>query len=270
MILVSCRKDFTSDHLFADEIEIRDYPNLANLNQFTELTQGELVERVRGKHVLVLVHGYRTPIKNVAAAYKVLEEGLQKEGLIGEPNYTEVIGFAWPSWRLRISFFAAVPAANGSSEYFYDLGKLIASSAKTLDVQTHSLGARVVLQALSAQTDLWVDNLILTAPAVDNESIEPAQEFNEAIDECGRCFVLHSKDDSVLKAYLFAQLDRALGKNGPEHPTIVLDQCLNVYVLDCHRVVKGDHSGYRKTPLYYEWWKRVLSNEPMPRFSALE
>jgi len=76
MILVSCRKEFTSDHLFADEIEIRDYPNLANLNQFTELTQGELVERVRGKHVLVLVHGYRTPMKNVAAAYKVLEEGL--------------------------------------------------------------------------------------------------------------------------------------------------------------------------------------------------
>lgn len=270
MILVSCRKNFDSDRAFSPEIEIRDYPSLANRNQFTNLTPGDLAERVRGKHVLVLIHGYRSPMNNVAAAYKVIADGLSAASLAGEPNYGEIIGFAWPSFRARLSFFAAIPYASDSSEYLYDLGRILSTAAKTIDIQTHSLGARVALQALSAQSDLWVDNLILTAPAVDNESLEPDQEFHEAIDECGRCFVLHSKDDSVLKTYTLARFDRALGKNGPENPKVILEKCPSVYVVDCAAVVKSDHSGYRKTPAYYEWWKGVLSNNPLPRFSKLE
>lgn len=259
MILVSCRKDFNSDRIFAPA------------NQVEGMTDSQLADRVRGKHVLILIHGYRTPMKNVRAAYLAIEDGLRAEGLLSPSNYGEVLGFAWPSYRLRISFPAAIPHANTASEYFYDLMRLLTGAARTIDVQTHSLGARVALQGLAAQGEVKSDNLILTAPAVDNECLEPAREFNEVLGRTRRCYVLHSKRDSVLRMYALAKADRALGKNGPQRPKVIEQQCPNVYVVDCHRVVKKDHSGYRKTPLYYDFWKQVLETpSAIRRFSVWE
>ncbi len=269
MIVVSCRRDFTSDHRFAAENAFRNYPDLSDLTKFQTLDPMEAAARVSGKHVVVLVHGFNNPISNVAASYKVIEDTLKKNGMLVEPFYGEVIGFAWPGAVSALGFFAAIPWANTSSEYFYDLLKLLGVSAKTTDVQTHSLGARVALQAISAQDDAFVDNMMLTAPAVDNEALEPGQEFNGALDACNRCFVYHSKDDTVLKAYQIASLDRALGRKGPEHPKVIETKCKNVYVIDCVQVVKKDHGGYRKAPAYFRHWKRVLTNEPLPRFDAL-
>jgi esterase/lipase superfamily enzyme len=269
MIVVSCRRDFTSDHRFAGANAARDYPDLSDLTTFTPLDDSDVAERTRGKHVVVLVHGFRNPLARVARSYKAVEAGLRAGGMLAEPFYGEAVGFAWPGFVTALGFFGAVPFANNASEYFFDLLGLLAPGAKTVDVQTHSLGARVALQALAAQDRVFVDNLMLTAPAVDNESLEPRQEFNSTLDSCNRCFVYHSKDDSTLKAYTFAQLDRALGKNGPEHPAVIEQECRSVFVIDCHKVVKKDHGGYRKTPLYFAHWKRILENGPLPRFDSL-
>jgi esterase/lipase superfamily enzyme len=269
VILVSCRREFTSNHRFSDENQFRDYPNLSDLTRFQPLDAAAVAERLRGKHVGVLVHGFKNPISAVASSYKSIEDAMRKAGMLSEPFYSELVGFAWPGAVTALGFFAAIPFANNSSEYFFDLLKLLGTSAKTTDVQTHSLGARVALQAASAQDEVFVDNLMLTAPAVDNESLEPGQEFNGALDACNRCFVYHSKDDSVLKVYTVAALDRALGRKGPEHPDIIKNKCKNVYTIDCVKVVKKDHGGYRKTPVYFRHWKRVLSGEPLPRVDAL-
>jgi esterase/lipase superfamily enzyme len=258
MILVSCRKNFDSDRAFS------------NANQVEGMTDAALASQVKDKHVVILIHGYRSPLSGIRAAYKTIEEKLAAEGLLSGTNYGEVIGFAWPSFRARISFPAAVPYANIASEYLYDLMKLL-SQAKTIDLQTHSLGARVALQGLAGQSDVKSDNLILTAPAVDNECLQPNQEFNEALSRTKRCYVLHSKKDAVLRFYTLLSLDRALGKNGPQHPDVIRDKCPNVYTVDCQRVTKSDHSGYRKTPVYYQFWKKVLeAPNSIPRVSAWE
>lgn len=256
MILVSCRKNFDSDRAFADA------------NKVEGMTDAALAARVKNKHVVVLIHGYRSALSGVRAAYNTIETGLAAEGLMSASNYGEVVGFAWPSFRTRISFPAAVGYANQASEYFYDLMKLL-SQAKSIDVQTHSLGARVALQGLTAQTDVKVDNLLLTAPAVDDECIEPNQEFNEPLSRMKRCYVLHSKKDSALAFYPIMKLDLALGAKGPQHPDIIKTKCPNVYTVDCLKVVKDDHSGYRKTPVYYKFWKQVLeAPSSIPRVSA--
>jgi len=60
-----------------------------------------------------------------------------------------------------------------------------------------------------------IDNALLTAPAVDNESLEPKKEFNASLGSCRRCLVCHSSKDNVLKiAYRIGALDRALGYKG--------------------------------------------------------
>lgn len=217
MILISCRSSFESNYRFADENEIRRYAALSRLDRFETLTERELQETVSGTHVLVLVHGYRNPVRSIARAYGLIERTLRSRGLLEPPHYGHVLGFMWPGFKTRIGFFAAVSAANRSAASLRELLRVLKPHAKTTDLQTHSLGARVGLQALAFENEgLWVDNLLLTAPAVDNESLEPAQEFHDSLDSVRRCLVYHSSRDKVLRVgYRVGALDRALGCTGP-------------------------------------------------------
>jgi esterase/lipase superfamily enzyme len=269
MILASCRKDFDSNQFFG-ELQFRSYPNPSDTSHFTEMTEGEVSNGVRDLHVVVFVHGYRNPLRNVGAAYRKLETELTSRGLIGPGQYDMAIGFLWPGFETRVGFFPAVPWANRSAAFFREFVKLLNGHAHTVDVQTHSLGARVALQTMAFEHEVWVDNLMLTAPAVDNESLEPAKEFNAALRSCRRCLVYHSSKDPVLRVwYRLGALDKALGDKGPEDPEVIEKQCPEVYVVNCSNVV-ASHGGYRRAAEVYEHWTRVLSEATLPRFETLK
>ena len=269
MLLTSCRKHFDSNQLFGD-LQLRRYANLPDTSQFDEITEGNLAEEVKDQHVLVLVHGYRNPIKNVARAYKKVDTELRSRGLIGPGNYDVAVGFLWPGFQTHVGFFAAVPWANRSAAYFREFMKVLNGSAHTVDVQTHSLGARVALQALNFEHEVFVDNLMLTAPAVDNECLEPNKESNSALTSCRRCLVYHSSKDPVLKfGYIIGGLDKALGYKGPENPKVIETQCPDVFVVNCSAVVSS-HGGYRASGEVYDQWARVLADTPLPRFDTLK
>jgi esterase/lipase superfamily enzyme len=272
MILISCRRDFSDPRRFADQNVIRNYPLLPKLDQFTELGEDNLAGQMQGKHVLILVHGYRNSLDDVGGAYQKLLKGLVDNGLTTERGYELVLGFAWPGFATVAGFFPAVPFANRSAGFFRSLLELASRSARTVDVQTHSLGARVVLQALAAGTIGFVDNLMLTSPAVDDEVLEPGQEFNGALNGCRRCIVYHTQRDNTLRfAFRIGdapEFDRALGWKGPQHPDIIRTQCPEVFVVDCKRVV-ASHGGYRAAPAYFAHWVRVVRDEPLPQFDAL-
>jgi esterase/lipase superfamily enzyme len=269
MILASCRKHFDSNQRF-DDLQFRRYANLSDTTSFTEVSAGEFADEVADKHVVTFVHGFRNPLKAVAAAYKSLEGELVDRGLIGPGNYDVAIGFLWPGFQTELGFFPAVPWANRSASFFREFVKLLNSSAHTVDIQTHSLGARVALQALAFEHEVWTDNLMLTAPAVDNESLEPKKEFNAALASCRRCFVYHSSKDPVLKiAYRIGALDKALGYEGPENPDIIDAECPEVFVVDCSAVVSS-HGGYRSSDEVYDQWSRVLDESTLPRFATLK
>ncbi|MBY0372920.1 MAG: alpha/beta hydrolase [Bryobacteraceae bacterium] len=269
MILISCRRDFVSDRLFASDNQVRNYPNLKNVDLFSDLDLDNVMAQAASKHVLVLVHGFRSPLKNVAASYDTVLTKLIDSGLRAHPHYDLVLGYTWPGFTTRLGFFPAVPYAGRAAGFFREFLNRLCRSALTVDVQTHSLGARVALQALSATEDVFIDNLLLSAPAVDNESLEPQQEFHEALDNCRRCLVYHSSKDKVLKlGFTFASLDRALGLKGPQNPAVIEAQCPSVFVVDCSAVVP-DHGGYRRAAAYYSHWARVLADESLPRFEKL-
>jgi esterase/lipase superfamily enzyme len=272
MILISCRKNFSDTRAFANRNAIRNFPFLPRLDQFEELDEMNLAQQMQGKHVLILIHGFRNPLKNVGSAYQRLLQGLIDSGLMGSPGYDLVIGFAWPGFSTALGFLPAVPFANRSAGFFRALLELASSNARTVDVQTHSLGARVALQAMAAGTDGFIDNLLMTAAAVDDEVLEPGQVFNGALDACRRCFVFHSAKDKVLKVAFrlgdFPEFDRALGWKGPQHPEVIEASCPEVFVVDCKMVV-ASHGGYRSSRSYFEHWGRVLREVPLTRFETL-
>jgi len=273
MYVVSCRRDFESNIHFSKVPLYRNYTNPASHKEFQEITIDPILAAATGKHVCLLVHGFNNPIENVAKSYWALVSGLDKPGLNGVGGYGLVVGFTWPGSRTGIGYFGAPRKADKAASDFLDLINALRAVAMTVDVQTHSLGARVALRALEKPGKTFVSNLMMAAPAVDDNILEPRESFFDSTISCERCIVYHSKEDSVLKTFpipdAFDGIHGALGRKGPRRKAITLEKTPNVYVVDCTARVKKEHGGYRKTPQYFEHWKVVLSGAPLNRYDAL-
>ncbi len=269
MILASCRRGFVSTEWFGP-LTIRDYPLLPDTANAAPVQPGELTAAAQARRVLVVVHGYHNTFDSATAAYAQLETGLRAVGVVGSspPAYDLVIGFLWPGMQTDLGFFPAIPWANRSAGPLRDLLHLLVGAA-CVDIETHSLGARVGLQALVFPGEPTVRNLLLTAPAVDDEVLEPGKEFYAALPSALRCFVYHSVHDPVLKgAYRFAEWDQALGYHGPQHPAVIAAACPSVYTLDCSTII-ATHGGYRSSEPVLAHWARVLSGDALPRVEPL-
>jgi esterase/lipase superfamily enzyme len=273
MIIASCRKGFDSSQVLSKTIQYRNYTNPKKPDVFTSMTQEQVLATATNKHVAILVHGFNNPLENVLGAYWELVDGMQKSGVTGAGGYGLVIGFTWPGFQTAAGFFPARLTAKKAGPFLRDLVNTLRPVAHTVDVETHSLGARVGLTALANPKKVFVDNLILTASAVDNDLLEPEEDFHASLDSCNRCVEYHSNDDPVLKtAYLVGDvadgIRPALGLKGPRSKPVTLKECPNVYVVDCTARVKS-HGGYRKARQFYEHWKKVLSGGPLDRYDEL-
>jgi hypothetical protein len=131
----------------------------------------------------------------------------------------------------------------------------------------------VALTALANPKKVFVDNLLLTAPAVDDNLLEPDEAFHATLQSCNRCLVYHSRaDDVLIGAYPLADLADgvrpALGLKGPRLKGITMSKCPNLYVIDCSSRVKS-HGAYREVRQFHEHWKKVLSGGPLSRYDEL-
>lgn len=273
MYVVSCRKDFTSDRVLGKENLFRNYTNPAKPDVFQDVTLEEILERATNKHVAILVHGFNNEMPEVMAAYWKLVTRMSDSGVSGPEGYGLVLGFTWPGFATKAGFFPALSTARRAGPFLGSLINIVRGVAHTVDVQTHSLGARVALTALKDPRKIFIDNLLLSAPAVDNHVLEPEESFHSSLSSCNRCLVYHSKRDNVLK-FAFPLGDvtdgihTALGLKGPRSKSVTLQKCPNVYVVDCSLRV-GGHSDYKETSQYFDHWKQVLSGGPLSRYDEL-
>ena len=167
MYVVSCRAGFNSDQLIGKDSRYRNFKNPQNSTSFDELTLTELKSVAANKHVCILVHGFNNSIDQVMASYWEIVAKMNATGVFGPEGYGLVIGFTWPGFSTAPGFFAARLTSKKAGPFLNDLINDLRTVAHTVDVQTHSLGARVALTALKPKK-VFVDNLILSAAAVDN------------------------------------------------------------------------------------------------------
>ncbi len=273
MIIASCRKNFTKDAGLADKTAYRNYTNPTSINAFKDLTRDEVLEQATNKHICIFVHGFKNPMENVMNAYWQLAQTMKDSEVTGPAAYGLVIGFAWPGFQTAIGFFPALLTSKKAAPFLRDLINDLRTVALSVDVQTHSLGARVAFTALSNPKKTFVDNLITTAAAVDNNKLELDKDFHAALGSCNRCFVYHSKNDPVLKigftiGDIFDGIHKALGLTGPASKAKTLKDCPNVFVVDCSARVDS-HGGYRKAKQYFDHWKDLLSGKAMSQYDEL-
>jgi hypothetical protein len=169
------------------------------VNQGTDVTnyQGldvnQLVRNIKGRHVLMGVHGYNV---NRADGIAHLSNW---EGLLQFPNSPSIfVGLLWPGdsiWAHGLDYPEEPRIANEAGTLVGSFLDANFGNAASVSFASHSLGARVVLAAIS-NTTLTPRRVILMAGAIDDNCLDT--EFQSAAAKTGRISALASKRDSVL------------------------------------------------------------------------
>ncbi len=229
-----------------------------------------LEDAVRGKKVLLLVHGYNNLLDDVIRAYDKVEEKVNRHM---KSAYDQIIGYTWPGGDNRFDYFNAKTRAGAVAPRFCDNIRQLTTPANrpaALDIMTHSMGSRVALEALRhLNRRNVVRNVFLMASAVDNESIERGYEYYTAARSVRNAIVFHSRHDHVLKvAYSLAEFDAALGLNGPEDPANIIQHSPETLVVNCKNHIRK-HGDYKSTDAIYKYLARNVSTVRAPQFSTL-
>lgn len=236
VIHLSVRKDFGNAYNFGE-------PQIDNGEYRGDMVLMELRRRTAGKRVIVLIHGYSNDLEGARKAYEGIIERL------GD-LYDVAICFYWPGSLPKIGFHAAWGRADDAGKRLREVLEVLAP--RYIDVQTHSLGARV-----------WgwcaypFRLSVLAGAAIPDTSVRiTGGEYTKAVAASQRVLVVHSERDDVLgRAYRMAWgwLRRALGHCGPRgqsHP--------HVRVLDASADV-ANHGGYKNSELMFARWRELAS-----------
>jgi esterase/lipase superfamily enzyme len=264
MIFISYRKNFWSNLDIGVPDTIREVPTDGTSAE-APISDDDFRTAIQDQRLLLLIHGYHNKRENIIGGYSMIDGALRAKNAVGSGAraYHQVIGIAWPGGFTKISYLAAKLRANALGDSVFARLRKIVEAAKAVDIMTHSLGARVILKALqnADPNSETVRNLFLTAPAVDDESIQQGEKFFISTQACRKVFVLHSGNDKVLKlTYPLMDFDKALGLNGPDKANKL---GANVQMVDCSDAVRA-HSDYRKRLELYTFIKKVLDGQPPP------
>ena len=196
-----------------------------NIGNYQSVDTAQLRNDIKGRHVLIGVHGFNV---NRADGIAHLSNW---EGLLQLPAPAIFIGLLWPGdsiWAHGLDY-------PGEPRIADEAGQLIApfldanfGGAASVSFVSHSLGARVVLETISKMS-LPVRRTTLMAGAIDDNCLNT--EFKDAPAKIREISVLASKKDEMLSAIfplgnLFAGIiaqghpwwHGALGRSGPSSP----------------------------------------------------
>jgi hypothetical protein len=236
MNLISCRANFTAPAAFG--------PHATQGPDDGLIGHGLAPGYARDLQGWLLIHGYHNTAGAAESSYSDIEQRLPGAALTG---------YLWPGGDIAVDFLLAVIRAREAGWRLADLlnGQ---KAPQGLGVQTHSLGALVILTALATGA-VELGDIILSAPAVDENCLQPDGQFAQAIRYCKSLNVFYSANDPVLKGYypLGSFGRQALGLNGPIDPS---KMPANVRLFNCSRIVTG-HGWYRYAPEYYAAWRSV-------------
>jgi pimeloyl-ACP methyl ester carboxylesterase len=198
-----------------------------------------------GARVLILVHGFNSDIETVEGSYS---EIIFCVGRDSKPRreYDAVIGLAWPgSWSGTVGFgFAMRRTQEVARRLRLVFDWLLARQCK-VDVMGHSMGCRVILQAIPGYQES-LGKIDLTGAAVPCTALKGLRGPG--------LFVWHSADDEVLTgAYRMWPgnwFTPALGCVGPR------DAPKGVTAVDLSMTVPH-HGDYRHSASFWDLWHAI-------------
>lgn len=218
----------------------------------------EAVHRMlKGSRVLLLAHGYN--VKKSVGAYLQIERNVAK-------LYDVVIGLDWPGSEFKLGYWLAEQRSDKAGKIVAEIFRT--TPRATLDVEGHSCGCRLVLEAV--KQGLFANRLILAGAAVDNETVHYDGKYGPScIGNVERGLICFSRQDSVLKGafkmssffknIVGLKVDdcKALGYSGAQEPALLPHNFIQVDLTDSI----PDHSAYKETESFYKTWKEFVARQ---------
>ena len=160
--------------------------------QLTVLDLAALRAAIDGRHILFGIHGYN----NSEAEGKCSLHRLSQE--LDLPSDAVFIGVLWPGDSLVgfLSYPFEKPTASYSGRYLAEFCNRELGDAASISFASHSLGARVALEAIR-HLDRKTRSACLLAAAIERSCLEV--EYADAFARTERLYVLASQKDWVLK-----------------------------------------------------------------------
>jgi len=160
---------------------------------YEDLSLQDLQSFVHGKDVLLATHGFNN---NRAQGIEALSRW---GGLLSLPASAVFLGVLWPgdSESLHALSYPAEPAQ--AMDAGQKLGAFVDNNLKnatSISFASHSLGARVILEAIASMSR-QVRRAIVMAGAIDDHCL--TQEFASVQQKVGVISALASKEDEVLR-----------------------------------------------------------------------
>lgn len=165
----------------------------ANPQRLRALSRQELAARVAGKRVLFGVHGFNVNMEDGTRAFGRLEPLLELS-----PSSDIFLGVLWPGdfWVPGINYPFEGADAMDCGRRLADFCTRVLSGAASFSFLSHSLGARLVLEAIK-HLDRPARSVTLTAAAIKRDCL--SGEYASAFSNADLIAVLASRNDQVLK-----------------------------------------------------------------------
>lgn len=220
----------------------------------------EVLATLKDRSVCFLVHGYNVP--DAKDAYAAV---IERIGHL----YDEIIQVRWPGSKIPACYWFARMRANKAGQMLSTQLAAVSRVAAVTDAEGHSLGCRVLLEAIRTwpyYDYLRLRNLILAAAAVDNTSVVGSGEYTHSLKvglppTSQACLTIaYSTNDKVLRygfslgEWLGGQgWDTALGLAGL--PRLMPTPC-RIYGLNCSGDVNS-HGGYKTSETFLRRWEAL-------------
>jgi hypothetical protein len=195
------------------------------IGNYRTLSRPEFLDAIRGRHVLIAAHGFNV---NRADGIACLSNW---EGLLQLAPPSVFVGVLWPGdslWLHGLEYPESARIANEAGQLLAPFLDANFGGAASISFASHSMGARVVLETVSAMSRP-VRRAIIMAGAIDDDCLNA--EFRTAASKIGEISLLASrKDEALSEAFplgnFFAGivaaghpwLRAALGQTGPATP----------------------------------------------------
>jgi hypothetical protein len=168
---------------------------------------------VRGRNVLLVAHGFNVDFNSGVRSLQRLEAAL---GI--DPVREAFFGVLWPGdWTIpAINYPAEDRIASHAGALLGDFCNRWLASAASISFASHSLGARVILEAIQA-SKRRIRMACITAGALNSAAL--CEEYEAAAANCDAIRTLSSMQDLVLKL-AFPAGDIFADLLDPDHPPL--------------------------------------------------
>ncbi len=239
----------------------------------------DIAAKVAGKDVLLGVHGFNVNYRSGANSFGLLDDTL---GLAESEIF---IGVLWPGdfWMPAVNYPFEGSDAMECGRRLADFCTRWLSEAQSLSFFSHSLGARLALEAVT-HLDRRARMLCLAAAAINRDCL--TAEYRSAAANADTIFLLSSHSDTVLRLAFplgdpisnllhhdHAFFGAALGYEGPPSPAAP-PVAFPRQIQDGYRYKHGSYLPPTDPALFSQrvtnFVRRAFHGQPQPRPGALD